>query len=81
MCLHICKKTGCHPTKPIALKIGKKKVDAIVQETVKEDMRLISGIPPWCQMYFDRLSAVSGGKKIKDIFPNFKLYVHGGVNF
>lgn len=57
------------------------KVDAIVQETAKEDMCLISGIPPWCQMYFDRLSAVSGGKKIKDIFPNFKLYVHGGVNY
>jgi hypothetical protein len=57
------------------------KVDAIVKETVTEDMRLISGIPPWCQMYFDRLSAVSGGKKIKDIFPNFKLYVHGGVNY
>ena len=58
-----------------------KKVDAIVEETKNEDMRLISGIPPWCQMYFDRLSAVSGGKKIKDIFPNFKLYVHGGVNY
>ncbi|MFD2146327.1 GH3 auxin-responsive promoter family protein [Mucilaginibacter antarcticus] len=57
------------------------KVDAIVKETRNEDMRLISGIPPWCQMYFDRLSAVSGGKKIKDIFPNFKLYVYGGVNF
>jgi len=57
------------------------KVDAIVEETKHEDMRLISGIPPWCQMYFDKLSAVSGGKKIKDIFPNFKLYVHGGVNF
>jgi hypothetical protein len=57
------------------------KVDAIVQETLKEDMRLISGIPPWCQMYFDRLSTASGGKKIKDIFPNFKLYVYGGVNF
>jgi hypothetical protein len=57
------------------------KVDAIVNETVKEDMRLISGIPPWCQMYFDRLSAVSGGKKIKDIFPNFKLFVYGGVNY
>jgi hypothetical protein len=57
------------------------KVDAIVKETVKEDMRLISGIPPWCQMYFDRLSAISGGKKIKDIFPNFKLFVHGGVNY
>jgi hypothetical protein len=57
------------------------KVDAIVKETKNQDMRLISGIPPWCQMYFDRLSAASGGKKIKDIFPNFKLYVHGGVNF
>lgn len=57
------------------------KVDAIVAETLNEDMRLISGIPPWCQMYFDRLSAASGGKKVKDIFPNFKLFVHGGVNY
>jgi len=57
------------------------KVDAIVAETKNEDMRLISGIPPWCQMYFDKLSETCGGKKIKDIFPNFKLYVHGGVNF
>lgn len=57
------------------------KVDAIVEETKSQDMRLISGIPPWCQMYFDRLSAISGGKKIKDIFPNFKLFVYGGVNY
>ncbi|RYZ94706.1 MAG: hypothetical protein EOP47_27305, partial [Sphingobacteriaceae bacterium] len=57
------------------------KVDAIVEETAKEDMRLISGIPPWCQMYFDRLSAKYDGKKVKDIFPNFKLYVYGGVNY
>ncbi|WP_158826673.1 GH3 auxin-responsive promoter family protein [Mucilaginibacter lacusdianchii] len=57
------------------------KVDAIVEETYKADMRLISGIPPWCQMYFDRLSAKAGGKKIKDIFPNFKLFVYGGVNY
>jgi hypothetical protein len=57
------------------------KVDAIVDETINADMRLISGIPPWCQMYFDRLSAKTGGKKIKDIFPNFKLFVYGGVNY
>jgi GH3 auxin-responsive promoter len=57
------------------------KVDAIVEETFNKDMTLISGIPPWCQMYFDRLSAKSGGKKIKDIFPNFKLFVYGGVNY
>ena len=57
------------------------KVDAIVDETINEDMRLISGIPPWCQMYFDRLSAKTGGKKIVDVFPNFKLFVYGGVNY
>jgi hypothetical protein len=41
------------------------KVDAIVEETYNKDMRLISGIPPWCQMYFDRLSNKAGGKKSK----------------
>ncbi len=56
------------------------KVDAIVEETLTEDMTLISGIPPWCQMYFDRLNAKTA-KKIKDIFPNFKLFVYGGVNY
>jgi hypothetical protein len=57
------------------------KVDAIVKETLSEDMRLISGIPPCVQMYFDRLKASSDGKKIGDIFKNFSLFVYGGVNF
>jgi GH3 auxin-responsive promoter len=57
------------------------KVDAIVEETYTENMTLISGIPPWVQMYFDKLTAKSGGKKVKDIFPNFNLFVYGGVNF
>ena len=57
------------------------KVEAIVGETLHEDMRLISGIPPWVQMYFDKLSEKSGGKAIKDVFKNFQLFVYGGVNF
>lgn len=57
------------------------KVNAIVEETFNEDMRLISGIPPWVQMYFDQLSLKAQGKKIKDIFRNFSLFVYGGVNF
>lgn len=56
------------------------KLDTIIDETIHQDMRLISGIPPWMQMYFDRLTARTG-KKIKDIFPNFSLMVQGGVNF
>jgi GH3 auxin-responsive promoter len=56
------------------------KLDKIVEETIKQDMNLISGIPPWMQMYFDRLNTISG-KRIKDLFPNFTVLVHGGVNF
>ncbi|HLF44968.1 MAG TPA: GH3 auxin-responsive promoter family protein [Chitinophagaceae bacterium] len=56
------------------------KLDKIVSETFKQNMTLISGIPPWMQMYFDRLTAISG-KKISELFPNFSLLVHGGVNF
>jgi len=56
------------------------KLDKIVDETISQDMTLISGIPPWVQMYFDRLTERSG-KKIKDLFPNFSVMVHGGVNF
>lgn len=57
------------------------KVDAIVDETINENMTLISGIPPWVQMYFDKLSEKSGGKKIAEIFKNFSLFIYGGVNF
>ncbi len=56
------------------------KLDRIVAETINKDMSLISGIPPWMQMYFDRLHEKSG-KKIADLFPNFSVMVQGGVNF
>lgn len=56
------------------------KVDQIVEETYQKNMTLISGIPPWVQMYFDRLTAKTG-KAIKDLFPDFSLFVYGGVNF
>ena len=56
------------------------KLAKIVDETVNEKMTLVSGIPPWMQMYFDALIKKTG-KKIKDIFPDFSVMVQGGVNF
>ncbi len=56
------------------------KVDKIVEETEKENMTLISGIPPWLIMYFEKLIE-KHGKKIKQIFPNLQLIVTGGVNY
>ena len=56
------------------------KIEAIVDETLPENMSLISGIPPWVQMYFEKLQ-VKTGKLIKDIFPKFDLFIYGGVNY
>jgi hypothetical protein len=56
------------------------KVDQILTETINQNMSLISGIPPWVQMYFDKIVEKTG-KPIKDTFPDFSLFVYGGVNF
>ena len=56
------------------------KVDEIVKETEKENMTLISGIPPWLIMYFEKLIE-RNGKKITELFPNLQLIVTGGVNY
>ncbi|MGQ0739959.1 MAG: GH3 family domain-containing protein [Bacteroidota bacterium] len=56
------------------------KLQKIVDETIEKNMTLISGIPPWMQMYFDELIKRSG-KKVGELFPNFSVMVQGGVNF
>lgn len=56
------------------------KVETVVNETLKERMTLISGIPSWVQMYFDKIQQRTG-KQIKDVFPDFSVFVYGGVNF
>jgi hypothetical protein len=66
-------KTNC-------IKDWETKVDAIVEETKNEDMSVISGIPSWVQMYFERLQAVSG-KKVGELFEKFNLFIYGGVNY
>lgn len=58
-----------------------KKVESVAEETSKERMALISGIPPWVQMYFERLLMQTGKEYIKDIFPDFSLFIYGGVNY
>ncbi len=57
------------------------KLEAIVTETISEDLRLISGIPPWVQMYYERLLERSGKKTIRALFPYYNTFVYGGVNF
>ncbi len=56
------------------------KVDQIVEETIDEDMTVIAGIPSWVQMYFEKLTAKTN-KKVGDLFPNFRLFIYGGINY
>lgn len=56
------------------------KLEKIIDETITQRMGLISGIPPWVQMYFDRIIERTG-RPIKDVFPDFSLLIYGGVNF
>jgi hypothetical protein len=57
------------------------KVNRIADETLRERMTLISGIPNWVQMYFEVLLKKSGKQSIREVFPDFDLFVYGGVNF
>lgn len=56
------------------------KIEAIVNETYQEDMTIISGIPSWVQTYFEKLHSKTG-KSISELFPNFQLFIYGGVNY
>lgn len=57
------------------------KLEKIIEETVDLDMRVIGGIPPWVQMYFEKLLVKTGKKNVLEIFPNFSLFIYGGVNY
>jgi len=57
------------------------KVYKIAQESIDENMTMISGIPPWVMMYYESLLDQTGASSISELFPNYELFVYGGVNF
>ena len=67
-------KTNC-------IKSWDKKIEAIVEETVNKDMRVIGGIPPWVITYFNALLEHTKKKSVKEVFPGLQLYIHGGTGF
>ena len=56
------------------------KVNAIVEETFDQNMTVISGIPSWVQMYFEKLQSKTQ-KPVGELFKNFNLFIYGGINF
>jgi hypothetical protein len=62
------------------IEIWEEKIEKILDETLARDMRLISGIPPWVQMFFERLKERTGKSPLQQ-WPNLSLFVQGGVDF
>lgn len=56
------------------------KVRTIIEETRTQDLRLVSGIPPWVQMFYEEVERITG-KKPAELWPNLDVYVHGGVDY
>jgi hypothetical protein len=64
-----------------SIEVWEEKLKAIVVESASEDVRLIGGIPPWVQMYYEELLVYTGKKTVKEVFPNLSVFVYGGVNY
>lgn len=57
------------------------KIEMMARATMQHDVTNISGVPSWTLLLFKRVLEISGKKSILEVWPNFQLFVHGGVNF
>ncbi|MGB2128854.1 MAG: GH3 auxin-responsive promoter family protein [Flavicella sp.] len=57
------------------------KMDAIVAETIDEDITSLAGVPSWMLVLLNKVLEVTGKENILEVWPNLQVYFHGGVNF
>ena len=57
------------------------KMDAIVKETIQEDITSLAGVPSWMLVLLNRVLEVTGKNNLLEVWPNLEVYFHGGVNF
>jgi hypothetical protein len=55
-----------------------KKLDRIVERYGQADIRLVTGIPSWCLMLFERLAHARGVTRACDAWPFLNGFIHGG---
>ena len=57
------------------------KMDAIIDETIDENITSLAGVPSWMLVLLNRVLERSGKENILEVWPNLEVYFHGGVNF
>ena len=57
------------------------KMDAIIDETIDENITSLAGVPSWMLVLLNRVLERTGKENILEVWPNLEVYFHGGVNF
>jgi len=57
------------------------KMNAIIEETINEDITSLIGVPSWMLVLLNRVLEKTGKNNILEVWPNLEVYFHGGVNF
>lgn len=57
------------------------KMQAIVNETINENVTSLAGVPSWMLALLNNVLETTDNKTILDIWPNLEVYFHGGVSF
>ncbi|GGW84559.1 hypothetical protein GCM10008086_11330 [Salegentibacter mishustinae] len=57
------------------------KMQAIVNETIKENVTSLAGVPSWMLVLLNNILETSGKENLFEVWPNLEVYFHGGVSF
>lgn len=57
------------------------KMQAIVDETINENVTSLAGVPSWMLVLLNNVLETTGKQNLFDIWPNLEVYFHGGVSF
>jgi hypothetical protein len=57
------------------------KLDDITEQAPQWDIGIITGIPSWVQLLLEKIIERYKLKTIHDLWPNLRVYAHGGVSF
>ncbi|HSZ32747.1 MAG TPA: GH3 auxin-responsive promoter family protein, partial [Puia sp.] len=57
------------------------KISQMAENTIRENVTSISGVPTWTLVLLKRILENTGKKNILEVWPSLELYIHGGVSF
>lgn len=57
------------------------KIEKMAKAIIPHNVTNISGVPSWTLLLFKRVLEMTRKSNLLEVWPNFELFIHGGVNF